>query len=160
MQSRLVVIVLLLAVAVSSQAQLAGDVDAPLLVGNQTAQFFKTTTDGKRIISAAGNGSQCLDAGDWPTDCAAWNITNPYCQSTGLLVYPTCTTAAWTFFKYDGMLSFSTGVRRLGSTYCLQAWACGDSQSQECHMRGAPCDWGGSQYKAFFTGKYIIQVTD
>lgn len=152
MLSRSLATVLLIAAAACSHAQIVGDVGTALLVGNQIAQLFKADTEGKMIISAAGDGSQCLDAGDWPADCAVWNVTNPYCQSTGLLVYPTCTNAAWTFFNYNGMLSFSTGMRRLGRTYCLQAWNCAANETAECAMRGAPCDWGGSQYQVFFTG--------
>lgn len=60
--------------------------------------------------------------GDWPVGCAF--SLDPFCQSTGLLVWPTCTAAPWTFFHYNGLLSFSTGVRKLGMTYCVQAWDC------------------------------------
>jgi hypothetical protein len=36
--------------------------------------------------------------------------------------------------------------------FCVQAWDCGQQQTQECQVRGAPCEWGGAQYNAFFSG--------
>lgn len=73
-------------------------------------------------------------------------------DDAGILTYETCSNAPWTFFKYNGKLYFDTGIRRLGRDYCIQAWDCKDAQAEECSIRGAPCEWGGAQYNAFFSG--------
>uniref|UniRef100_A0A383WLZ0 Uncharacterized protein n=1 Tax=Tetradesmus obliquus TaxID=3088 RepID=A0A383WLZ0_TETOB len=125
-----------------------------MAIGNKIADLFTADENGKMIISAVGDGSQCLDGGDWPTlardNCTMFD-SSPFCQSTGILTYSTCSNAPWSFFKYNGKLSFGTGVRRLGRDFCVQAWACGEGEVQECAVRGAPCEWGGAQYNAFFS---------
>jgi hypothetical protein len=62
------------------------DVGAAVAIGNKIADLFSADENGKMIISAVGDGSQCLDGGDWPTlarDNCTMLDSSPFCQSTG-----------------------------------------------------------------------------
>jgi hypothetical protein len=70
---------------VAAQASVI-DVGAAVAIGNKIADLFTADTNGKMIISAVGDGSQCLDGGDWPTlerDNCTLLDSSPFCQSTG-----------------------------------------------------------------------------
>lgn len=71
-----------------SSADSVIDIGAGLVIGNKIADLFSADGTGKMIISAVGDGSKCLDGGDWPTlerdNCTMFSA-DPFCQSTGEL---------------------------------------------------------------------------